>query len=181
MVLQYHHHYHLKVTFVFIRFEIMVHRRRGFLKYLVILISTIWFLTILIFSLRTDSPTNNDIPINVINRIVSFPSLVDRIKKALPFQKQLIDHDHPREERIKAFKQAKEMNGPVQIVAPEIDNHRNISEPGEMGNAVRINKDQLTEEERKKYDDGWQNHAFNQYVSDMISFRRNLADVRDPE
>jgi hypothetical protein len=161
----------------------VVHRRRGFLKYLVILISTIWILTILIFSFRTDSPTNNNnnIPINVINRIVSLPSLVDRIKKALPFQRENIDHDHPREERIKAFKQAKEMNGQIQVVAPEIDNHRNISEPGEMGNAVRIKKDKLTEEERKKYDDGWKNNAFNQYVSDMISFRRNLADVRDPE
>ncbi len=176
-------HHHLKTTFVFILFKIMVvHRRRGFLKYLVILISTIWILTILIFSFRTDSPTNNNnIPINVINRIVSLPSLVDRIKKALPFQRENIDHDHPREERIKAFKQAKEMNGQIQVVAPEIDNHRNISEPGEMGNAVRIKKDKLTEEERKKYDDGWKNNAFNQYVSDMISFRRNLADVRDPE
>ena len=36
-------------------------------------------------------------------------------------------------------------------------------------------------EERKKYDEGWQNNAFNQYVSDMISLRRSLADLRDPE
>ena len=38
----------------------------------------------------------------------------------------------------------------------------------------------LSPEERIKYDDGWKNNAFNQYVSDMISVHRSLADYRDP-
>jgi hypothetical protein len=162
----------------------MAPRRRGFLKYIV-LIPTLWFITILTFSFLTDSPSNsrsnNDIPINVVNRILSSPSLVDRIRKALPIQQGHMDHDHPSEERDNAREQAKKMNAQVQVLAPEIDDHRNMSGPGEMGNAVRIKPDKLSEEERKKYREGWKNNAFNQYVSDMISLRRSLADVRDPE
>ncbi|CAF1291796.1 unnamed protein product [Rotaria sordida] len=161
-------------------------RRRSFLKYLV-LIPTIWIIGITIFSFRTDfssiSRTNNDIPINVVNQIISVPSLVDRIRNALPFRHQNIDHDHPSEELIKAHEQEREMNAKVQIAAPEVNNHfdRNMSGPGEMGNPVRINKDKLTAEERGKMSEGWQNNAFNQYISDLISLRRTLPDVRDPE
>ena len=52
---------------------------------------------------------------------------------------------------------------------------------GEGGKAVVIDKDKLSPEEKKKYDDGWQNNAFNQYASDMISLHRSLDDVRDAE
>ena len=44
-----------------------------------------------------------------------------------------------------------------------------------------IDKEKLSPEERKKYDEGWTNNAFNQYASDMISLHRSLADIRDPE
>lgn len=53
--------------------------------------------------------------------------------------------------------------------------------PGEGGKAVVIDKDKLSPEERKKFDDGWQKNAFNQYASDLISLHRSLPDVRDPE
>nr|XP_022303329.1 polypeptide N-acetylgalactosaminyltransferase 5-like isoform X2 [Crassostrea virginica] len=53
--------------------------------------------------------------------------------------------------------------------------------PGEGGKAVVIDKDKLSPEEKKKFDDGWQKNAFNQYASDMISLHRTLPDVRDPE
>lgn len=55
------------------------------------------------------------------------------------------------------------------------------SGPGENGAGVQIDKEQLSPEERKIYDDGWQNNAFNQYVSDQISLHRSLPDVRDTE
>ncbi|XP_071158483.1 polypeptide N-acetylgalactosaminyltransferase 5-like isoform X2 [Mytilus edulis] len=53
--------------------------------------------------------------------------------------------------------------------------------PGEQGKAVDIDKDKLSPEERKKYDDGWQRNAFNEYASNMISLHRSLPDVRDEE
>ncbi len=55
-----------------------------------------------------------------------------------------------------------------------------LFEKGELGKPVKIDKDKLSPEERIKYDKGWENNAFNQYVSDMISLHRSLADARDP-
>ena len=45
---------------------------------------------------------------------------------------------------------------------------------------VKIDKEKLNPEEKKKYDKGWENNAFNEYLSDMISVHRSLADIRDP-
>lgn len=53
--------------------------------------------------------------------------------------------------------------------------------PGENGKAVSITKEKLSEEERKKFDEGWKNNAYNQYASDMISLHRSLPDTRDKE
>ena len=50
--------------------------------------------------------------------------------------------------------------------------------PGEMGKPVVLDKD-LDPEIKKKVDKGWQDNAFNQYVSDMISLHRSLPDPRD--
>ncbi|KAH3719356.1 hypothetical protein DPMN_062188 [Dreissena polymorpha] len=52
---------------------------------------------------------------------------------------------------------------------------------GENGEGVPVDKEKLSPSERKLYDDGWQNNAFNQYVSDQISLHRSLRDVRDEE
>jgi polypeptide N-acetylgalactosaminyltransferase len=39
----------------------------------------------------------------------------------------------------------------------------------------------LSPDEKKKFDEGWHNHAFNEYVSDMISLHRSIGDIRHPE
>jgi polypeptide N-acetylgalactosaminyltransferase len=49
--------------------------------------------------------------------------------------------------------------------------------PGEMGKPVKVEKPD--KDTKKKIDDGWQDNAFNQYVSDMISVHRRLPDPRD--
>ena len=56
----------------------------------------------------------------------------------------------------------------------------NVSAPGELGTPVHINVSALSAIERKKYDEGWNNHSFNKYASDMISVQRSLPDIRDP-
>ena len=70
---------------------------------------------------------------------------------------------------------------PEQVVAPQLENPKqDMNGPGEMGKAFDVDKDKLTPEERRKYDDGFQKNAFNGYVSDLISIHRSLPDVRDP-
>lgn len=39
----------------------------------------------------------------------------------------------------------------------------------------------LTEEQKKRYDEGMLNNAFNQYASDMMSIHRSLPDPADQE
>jgi len=50
---------------------------------------------------------------------------------------------------------------------------------GENGEPVHIAKGKLSGENQTKFDSGWQNNAFNQFASDMISLHRSLPDIRD--
>lgn len=50
-----------------------------------------------------------------------------------------------------------------------------------MGNAVRVNVTKLAPDERSQYDRLYKLNGFNQYVSDMISYHRRLADIRNPQ
>jgi len=52
------------------------------------------------------------------------------------------------------------------------------SGPGEMGRPVVLKN--LTKEQQDLVNVGWENNAFNQYISDIISVNRTLPDVRDP-
>jgi len=55
----------------------------------------------------------------------------------------------------------------------------NPSAPGEYGKAVRVTDN--SEAAKKKIKEGWDNHAFNHYVCEMISLHRTIADKRDRE
>ena len=52
---------------------------------------------------------------------------------------------------------------------------------GEHGKGMNIDKTKLPPDELKKYDEGFQRNAFNQYASDKMSLHRTLPDVRDKE
>lgn len=51
--------------------------------------------------------------------------------------------------------------------------------PGELGKPVTL-PDNMTDHVKNLVDKGWSDNAFNQYISDMISVKRSLPDVRDP-
>ena len=54
-----------------------------------------------------------------------------------------------------------------------------IKKYGEMGKPV-ILPDNVKKDKKKLIDKGWLDNAFNQYISDLISVKRTLPDVRDP-
>lgn len=75
------------------------------------------------------------------------------------------------------------MPKPKFIVDPNDPLYRRGDEKqeGEAGKAVKIDKTKLSPEEKKKYDLGFVNNAFNQYASDLISVHRTLPANVDEE
>jgi polypeptide N-acetylgalactosaminyltransferase len=160
---------------------------------LLILIPILWMLAMFVVNLNDDSSRTSQL----LAEKEELSRKNDLMKKVLeqhedekrhrsdnsvnPLNAQKEDHDHPEEERQKAQKQIQEKAGAVQVHAPDEKNNKNNNAPGELGKPVIIDKEKLSPEERKKYDQGWKNNAFNQYASDMISLHRTLADIRDPE
>ena len=50
--------------------------------------------------------------------------------------------------------------------------------PGELGKPFKVDKDKADEEIKKRIEQGWQNNAYNEYVSDLISVHR-YVNVKD--
>ncbi|ESO01299.1 hypothetical protein HELRODRAFT_81901, partial [Helobdella robusta] len=50
---------------------------------------------------------------------------------------------------------------------------------GENGEAVQLKENKMSPEEKATFKKGWDDNAFNQMASDMISLHRTLPDVRD--
>lgn len=160
-------------------------RRRLTVKVL-ILVPIIWILVTFFFGISERSPGQSQSEKDKIQKLVDENKHLiaeaarrhqEEKKRKLEHEELKDDHDHPEEEQLKAQEQQKEKAGPIQVHAPI---ERNPNAPGELGKPVHIDKNKLSPEERVKYDEGWKNNAFNQYVSDMISIHRSLADIRDP-
>jgi polypeptide N-acetylgalactosaminyltransferase len=61
-----------------------------------------------------------------------------------------------------------------------IQDEKSEHSKGELGVPVIIDESQLDPAERIKFDKGWKDNSFNNYVSDMISVRRSLPNIQDP-
>ncbi|XP_018011031.1 putative polypeptide N-acetylgalactosaminyltransferase 9 isoform X2 [Hyalella azteca] len=92
-----------------------------------------------------------------------------------------LQNQHPRVEKLVDIppkttdkKEDHEIHAQQAVLMPPQDPNG----PGEMGKPVVLDKN-LDPELKKKVDKGWQDNAFNQYVSDMISLHRSLPDPRD--
>ena len=49
--------------------------------------------------------------------------------------------------------------------------------PGELGKPFKVDKDKADEEIKQRIDKGWQNNAYNEYVSDLISVHRYIVHI----
>ena len=169
----------------------MLKKRTTLIK-LLILVPIVWILAVLLIGLNDSSEHVSDYSKDKIakleeqnNQLIAAAAAKHAEEKKAKLDKMsggdshnhAEDNDHPEEERKKAQEQQNKNAGPVQVHAP-VD--RNLNAPGELGKPVFIDKDKLSPEERVKFDNGWKNNAFNNYVSDMISVHRSLADIRDP-
>ncbi len=67
-----------------------------------------------------------------------------------------------------------------ELVANEWKYYSVIKNNGIMGKPLDIKKESLTPIERAKMEEGWKNHAFNEYISNLIPLNRTLTDIRFP-
>ncbi|KAK7488756.1 hypothetical protein BaRGS_00020053 [Batillaria attramentaria] len=52
---------------------------------------------------------------------------------------------------------------------------------GESGRGVEVDEDLLSSDQKAQFKKGWEQHSFNEFVSNLISLHRSLPDPRDRE
>uniref|UniRef100_A0A914W2I9 Polypeptide N-acetylgalactosaminyltransferase n=1 Tax=Plectus sambesii TaxID=2011161 RepID=A0A914W2I9_9BILA len=168
----------------------MVARRRSLLFKLLLLIPAVWFCALLLFAVNggNQQTTVDERPAveakhgddgkNVDNHVKEIQGFGPPLGREVPEsiggdpEKKKPEGDDANIPKPKKF--VVDSNSPIYKSGDP-------SQVGELGKAVTINKNQLSPEEKKTYDQGFVDNAFNQYASDMISIHRTLPTGVDEE
>jgi hypothetical protein len=144
---------------------------RRYLFRLILCVPTVWLFISLIILLSNDD--SGPPPPHVEKTTARAKYNVNPLN-ALNLLKKIVKYE-PKSEQPHVIHDNRE-----QVIAPDLDEKKNdLNGPGEMGKPVIIDKNSLLPVDLDKYEKGFQNHAFNEYVSDLISKHRSLPDVRD--
>lgn len=183
----------------------LVPRRRGFVLKLLLAVPVTWLLVTLLLTytdvrLRVPSgeqpgfqqqdqrhlphqPPQKDVNGAESNAIRDVKPVdqgaVDSGKDSAPEEEKLPPLARKRAEREKPPLGSNEIEGKGPAMQAVLAAPRNPDGPGELGRPVVLSG--LTSEQEKRVKKGWDQNAFNQYISDMISLHRSLPDVRDSE
>ncbi|XGW13339.1 hypothetical protein V3C99_000014 [Haemonchus contortus] len=156
-------------------------RKRSLFFKIIILVPIVWICVVFYFAVVDHSN-------NIRDNLVEAAKRQPRVPLVEGFGPPIVK-DEPSKEEEKQKDEDKDKE-PMPVV-PKPAFFVNTSDPiyksgdpnqaGEKGAAVNIDKNKLSPEEKKKYDLGFQNNAFNQYASDMISIHRTLPEILDQE
>uniref|UniRef100_A0A914MY07 Glycosyltransferase 2-like domain-containing protein n=1 Tax=Meloidogyne incognita TaxID=6306 RepID=A0A914MY07_MELIC len=173
--------------------KIITIRRRSTIFKLLILIPVVWLLFVVFFN-KPNVQIVDDKPIkrlHVDEAKEEYKKIKENIQQIRGFGPPLAVKDDIKEKSENKEDEEKSGNQDVgNIPKPRkvffdpqspIYKKGDPNQEGEGGKAVKIDKEKLTPEEKKKYDVGFVNNAFNQYASDLISVHRSLPPTADED
>ncbi|VDN04692.1 unnamed protein product [Thelazia callipaeda] len=158
-------------------------RRRSLVLKLLLVVPSIWICSLLYFSVNTKESEKvnfmahpRDVHLGRSHKLEGFgpPVIVEAPNKD---ERNSLD-------KVADIEAEKNIRKPNQVLSnpnSPIYKKGNKDQAGEGGKAVIINKNNLTFDEKRRYDEGFKNNAFNQYASDMISIHRTLPSYIDEE
>lgn len=148
-------------------------RYRNTLLKLLVILSLLWL--VVTFFIQSDNHNKSENNSHKLKEKPKSQARVDLLHKSnrLDSKKEYEDDfDYEKEHKHKEVGGKDGVEGPGVLVPPH-----DPQGPGELGKPVKI--ENPSKDVKKKIDKGWQDNAFNQYVSDMISVHRSLPDPRD--
>jgi polypeptide N-acetylgalactosaminyltransferase len=151
-------------------------RRRSLLLKATLLIPVIWFtVALMLYSEQKRSDGSHE-QIVVIREGPAPPAAL--VAPREPPAAVVIEQPQQENEIKEVVRNVNKDHGPLDGLGGVLPIPSDPNGPGEMGKPVVLPTN-ITAEQKKLVDDGWQNNAFNQYASDMISVHRSLPDPRD--
>ncbi|CAI5445034.1 unnamed protein product [Caenorhabditis angaria] len=180
----------------------MVFIKKKVILKILLLVPVVWFCSLIYFAATS---SNNNINSNNIDNDIRAqaalqhqnanpkhlpqqqPTVIQGFGRPLPPAEPEKTEEEAEEEPKKAVEEENDIGGniakPKFVVDPNdpIYKKGDKTQAGELGKAVNIDKNKLSFEEKKIFDKGMLNNAFNQYASDMISVHRSLPENVDAE